>query len=52
MSLVSHLSMKLMVGSKERTEREWHSLLGRAGLKITGIYGRGFWQSIIEAVKI
>jgi hypothetical protein len=41
-----------MKGSKERTEEEWHELLGSVGLKIIGIYGREHWQSIIEAVKV
>jgi len=43
--------LQLTVGAKERSEEEWHELLGSVGLKITNIHGRGLWQSVIEAVK-
>jgi len=44
--------IKLTVGAKERSEAEWHELLESVGLKITNIYGRGLWQSIVEAAKV
>jgi hypothetical protein len=39
------------VGSKERSEKEWHEVLKAVGLKIRAIYARESLHAIIEAVK-
>jgi len=43
------LAMLVMTGGRERTEPEYQSLLGRAGLRITNIISTGTELSLIEA---
>jgi len=42
---------ELILGAKERIEKEWHELLGSVGLKIISIRGRKGFHALIEAVK-
>ena len=45
------LVMMTVVGSKERTEENWRSLIERAGLRIDGIWSLpGNHESVIEVV--
>jgi hypothetical protein len=41
--------MLLMPGGRERTEPEWHALLGKAGFEITRIVPLRVAESVIEA---
>jgi O-methyltransferase len=43
------LEMLLMPGGRERTEPEWHELLGKAGFEITRILPLKAAESVIEA---
>ena len=45
------LSMLVMTGGRERTEHEYQTLLGRAGLKITNVISTGTELSLIEAQR-
>jgi hypothetical protein len=45
------LAMLVMTGGRERTESEYRSLLGRAGLRITSIISTGTELSLIVAQK-
>ena len=39
----------LMPGGRERTEREWHELMAKAGFEITRILPMKVTDSVIEA---
>ena len=45
------LSMLVMTGGRERTEPEYETLLGRAGLKIKNVISTGTELSLIEAER-
>ena len=52
------MQMMVMVGGRERTEREWRQLLGCVGLEVVGIWqppatmgGGSGGEGIIEAVR-
>ncbi len=44
------LEMLLMPGGHERTEDEWHDLLGKAGFEVTKIAPTRVAESVIEAI--
>lgn len=44
--------MMTLVSARERSERDWRSLIARAGLKISGIFSKGEGcESIIEVTQ-
>jgi hypothetical protein len=41
------------IGGKERTERNFHDIVGRSGLKVTGIYKtEANKMGVVECVKV
>jgi hypothetical protein len=44
-------NMMTLCGTKERTEAQWRELLGKAGLKVTGVYypDDGVSEGLVEA---
>ena len=47
--LMSDLNMLAVTGGRERSEREWRTLLGIAGFHLTGVYPVGSDVGVIEA---
>jgi hypothetical protein len=50
--LMSDLNMLAVTGGKERSEREWRSLLGEAGFILTGVYPVGSDHRMVGNVGI
>ena len=47
--LMSDLNMLAVTGGRERSEREWRTLLGAAGFHLTGVYPVGSAVAVLEA---
>jgi O-methyltransferase/methyltransferase family protein len=47
--LMSDLNMLAVTGGRERSEREWRTLLGAAGFHLTGVYPVGSDVAVLEA---
>jgi hypothetical protein len=47
--LMSDLNMLAVTGGRERSEREWKSLLEKAGFRLTGVYPVGSDVGVLEA---
>jgi len=50
--LMSDLNMLAVTGGKERSEREWKSLLDAAGFRLTGVYPVGGDNLMVRNVGI
>ena len=47
--LMSDINMLAVTGGRERSEREWRTLLEAAGFRLTGVYPVGSDVGIVEA---
>lgn len=50
--LMSDLNMLAVTGGKERSEREWKTLLDAAGFVLTGVYPVGYDNQLVRGVGI